>query len=71
MDGKYPIERGISGGAVSPTSSDFTCGIDVDGYGSNGQDKLAMERMGKTQEMRRNFKQASLIGFTCMCMATW
>ena len=51
--------------------SDVDSGFDVDGYGSNNLDKLAMERMGKMQQMDRNFKQVSLICFTLMCMATW
>jgi choline transport protein len=51
------------------SSTDST--FDGDGFGSNNDDKMAMERMGKKQEMKRVFKQASLISFTCICMATW
>jgi len=69
MDEKIPAEHSFTDLALSPSDTDSS--VDVDGYGSNSLDKLAMERMGKSQQMRRNFKQVSLIGFTCMCMCTW
>lgn len=69
MSEKIPIEHVSADVALSPSDTDSS--VDVDGYGSNSLDKLAMTRMGKTQQMRRNFKQVSLIGFTCMCMCTW
>lgn len=69
MSEKIPIEHVSADVALFPSDTDSS--VDVDGYGSNSLDKLAMTRMGKIQQMRRNFKQISLIGFTCMCMCTW
>ena len=34
-------------------------------------DKYDMVRMGKKQEMRRVFRQFSILSFTCVIMATW
>lgn len=34
-------------------------------------DKFDMTRMGKKQEMRRVFRQFSILSFTCVIMATW
>ena len=42
---------------------------DVPGY--TYQDKLDMERMGKPQELLRNFRTLSSIAFTSCCMGTW
>lgn len=36
-----------------------------------GNDQHDMYRMGKKQEMRRNFKFLSIFGFTMVLMATW
>lgn len=34
-------------------------------------DQRDMYRMGKTQELRRNFRFVSIFGFTMVLMATW
>lgn len=34
-------------------------------------DRFDMNRMGKKQEMRRVFRQFSILSFTCVIMATW
>ncbi|KAH8807566.1 putative GABA permease [Xylogone sp. PMI_703] len=34
-------------------------------------DHRDMLRMGKTQELRRNFRFLSILGFTCILMSTW
>jgi len=34
-------------------------------------DKFDMTRMGKKQELRRVFRQFSILSFTCVIMATW
>ncbi|KAK4903659.1 hypothetical protein LTR66_017999, partial [Elasticomyces elasticus] len=39
------------------------------GYTSN--DRRDMKRMGKKQELRRNFRIISTIGFTTCVMGTW
>jgi len=36
-----------------------------------GLDKKDMYRMGKTQELHRNFRFLSIFGFTMVLMATW
>lgn len=36
-----------------------------------GLDKKDMYRMGKTQELHRNFRFMSIFGFTMVLMATW
>lgn len=34
-------------------------------------DQQNMERLGKTQELRRNFRLISVLGFTAVLMCTW
>jgi len=34
-------------------------------------DRKDMYRMGKTQELRRNFRFVTIFGFTMVLMATW
>lgn len=41
-----------------------------DVFGSNDRDKENMARMGKDQEMKRVFRQVSLISFTAIIMGT-
>jgi hypothetical protein len=38
--------------------------------GTNG-DQRDMYRMGKQQELRRNFRFASIFGYSMVLMATW
>ena len=35
------------------------------------RDQLDMRRVGKTQELRRNFKFISVLGFTAILMCSW
>ncbi|KAE8377728.1 amino acid/polyamine transporter I [Aspergillus bertholletiae] len=35
------------------------------------QDNLDMQRLGKTQQLKRNFRFLSILGFNCTLMATW
>ncbi|KJZ71925.1 hypothetical protein HIM_08681 [Hirsutella minnesotensis 3608] len=59
-----------SGTAVSPRLSGESLAEDLqDGYTSN--DRRDMQRMGKKQEFRRNFRLISTIGFTTCVMGTW
>lgn len=45
---------------------------DMDNVGRvTEHDKFDMTRMGKKQEMRRVFRQFSILSFTCVIMATW
>ncbi|KAK4546636.1 hypothetical protein LTR36_001853 [Oleoguttula mirabilis] len=45
---------------------------DLDNAGKvTEHDKFDMTRMGKKQEMRRVFRQFSILSFTCVIMATW
>jgi len=39
-----------------------------DAFGSNDRDQANMARMGKDQEMKRVFRQVSLISFTAIIM---
>ena len=34
-------------------------------------DQQDMDRVGKTQELRRNFRLISVLGFTAVLMCTW
>ena len=34
-------------------------------------DQADMDRIGKTQELRRNFRLISVLGFTAVLMCTW
>lgn len=52
----------------SPTESQSNV---ADQFGSNDLDKINMQRMGKDQEMKRVFRQVSLISFTAIIMGTW
>ncbi len=52
--------------------------IAMDSLQDGGADKLGttmdqqnMDRLGKTQELRRNFKFLSVLGFTAVLMCTW
>ncbi|KAK0269392.1 hypothetical protein LTR35_014881 [Friedmanniomyces endolithicus] len=42
-----------------------------DAFGSNDRDQANMARMGKDQEMKRVFRQVSLISFTAIITGTW
>ena len=45
---------------------------DLDNAGKvTEHDKFDMSRMGKKQEMRRVFRQFSILSFTCVIMGTW
>ncbi|KAK2759402.1 hypothetical protein FQN54_002880 [Arachnomyces sp. PD_36] len=37
----------------------------------SGRDQADMARLGKKQELNRNFRFLSILGFTCTLMATW
>lgn len=39
--------------------------------GNTAQDRQDMWRMGKNQELRRNFQRFSIFCFTMVLMATW
>ena len=41
--------------------------VAADGFDSTSDDRLHMQRMGKTQEMNRAFRQVSLVSFTAIC----
>lgn len=34
-------------------------------------DRIDMDRLGKTQELKRNFKLISIFSFMCIAMSTW
>ncbi|QMW44888.1 hypothetical protein G4B11_008308, partial [Aspergillus flavus] len=38
---------------------------------NTAQDSLDMQRLGKTQQLKRNFRFVSILGFNCTLMATW
>lgn len=40
-------------------------------HGGNGFDQHDMHRMGKKQELRRNFEFFSIVGFVSILQATW
>ncbi|KAK7981393.1 hypothetical protein PG988_003631 [Apiospora saccharicola] len=43
----------------------------VDPEDGNAQDRRDMHRMGKTQELKRNFRFISIFGFTMILMQSW
>ena len=43
-------------------------GEDEKDYDGNHNDKMDMQRMGKPQQLRRNFEMVSTIGFTSCVM---
>ena len=43
----------------------------ADSFGGNGHDQHDMDRMGKKQELRRNFEFISIVGFISILQATW
>jgi choline transport protein len=55
---------------VSETPEDVSETISPDAKG-NIYDKRDMKRLGKKQEMRRNFRKFSTLSFTCVIMATF
>lgn len=38
---------------------------------SNGFDQADMYRMGRQQQLKRNFHSFSILGLTCVAMGTW
>lgn len=44
--------------------------LELEGTGTNN-DKRDMVRMGKTQELRRNFRTPTIFAFAMVLMATW
>jgi choline transport protein len=38
---------------------------------SNSFDQADMRRMGREQQLRRNFHSFSILGLTCVAMGTW
>lgn len=48
--------------------TEFENGPDEDG---TQLDKTDMRRMGKKQQLKRNFRFLSIFGFTMVLMATW
>jgi choline transport protein len=53
---------------VSIAMSEIQGGSDKAGTAADQQN---MERLGKTQELRRNFRLISVLGFTAVLMCTW
>ena len=39
--------------------------------GANGNDRADMYRMGRKQQLNRNFRSFSILGLTCVAMGTW
>ncbi|KAM3519991.1 hypothetical protein NHJ13051_007137 [Beauveria bassiana] len=50
---------------------DGVCAEGADEKNGNAGDRLDMYRMGKAQEMRRNFRFLSILGFSMILMASW
>jgi len=44
---------------------------EVDALESNRYDQRDMQRLGKRQEMRRNYRTLSMLSFTIIVQATW
>lgn len=42
-----------------------------DALDSTGQDQRDMHRLGRRQEMQRNFRSLSILSFTIVVQATW
>jgi len=63
MSGKYEAQQEVVD--LGASSSESQRGP-PDAFGSNDIDKQNMQRMGKDQEMKRVFRQASLISFTAI-----
>lgn len=42
-----------------------------DGHSSSSQDAKDMYRLGKSQELKRNFHSIPILGLTCVIMCTW
>ena len=52
-------------------SEDVDVGDAAGMHGGNHHDQQDMDRMGKRQELRRNFELFSIIGFISILQATW
>jgi amino acid permease len=56
----------------SPMHSDHRVGVDATGTATGTDaDALDMARMGRSQELRRNFKSLSVFGLAITTMSTW
>lgn len=44
---------------------------DVQKQYNDMMDRVDMDRMGKKQELKRNFKLVSIFSFMCIAMSTW
>ena len=40
-------------------------------HGENRQDSADMYRLGRSQQLDRNFQSLSTLGLTCVVMGTW
>lgn len=50
---------------------DDDTGEPYSGIGSSYADQQDMRRLGKRQELRRNFRFTSILGFVAIAMGTW
>ncbi|CBX90877.1 predicted protein [Plenodomus lingam JN3] len=56
---------------LQQVDSEFGRGIEVSEERGTTGDQKDMHRMGKKQELRRNFRFASIFGYSMILMATW
>lgn len=56
---------------VEPRDSESQAPSGVSEKKGTSEDQKDMQRMGKTQELRRNFKFVSIFGYSMILMATW
>jgi len=60
--------------SIEPVNHNTTSWEDLDHVAKEGftmHDQRDMQRMGKKQEFRRNFRFLTTVGFTCCVMGTW
>lgn len=56
---------------VEPRDAESQASSCVSEKRGTSEDQKDMQRMGKTQELRRNFKFVSIFGYSMVLMATW
>lgn len=57
--------------AVQPRDSESQEGPVISEKKGTPEDQKDMQRMGKMQELRRNFRFVSIFGYSMILMATW
>jgi len=69
-DGAIELQRPLSE-ADGASGAPETAKEEISYHHGNENDQVDMARLGKKQKLDRNFRSLSVLGLTCVLMATW